>query len=62
MIFYVILMLSILCIIVIIILVGLDNNRILHSMGSLCDGMTTNNIGMWLSVKYGSHEPIKCIF
>ena len=42
---------SILCIIVLIILVGLDNNKLVHLMGSLWDGMTTNNIGMWLSVK-----------
>ena len=43
---------SILSIIVLIILVGLDNNTLLYLMDSLCDGMTTNNIGMWLSVKY----------
>ena len=42
---------SILCIIVLIILVGIDNNTLLHLMGSLCDGMTTSNIGMWLSFK-----------
>ena len=43
---------SILCIIAYIIFVGLDNNMLSHLMGSLCDGVTTYNIGMWLYVKY----------
>ena len=35
-----------------------------HLMGSLRDGVTTYNIGIWLSAKYyyRSHEPSMCIF
>ena len=55
---------SILCIITLIILVGLDDDMLSHLMGSFCDGVTTYNIGIWLSVKYHyrSHEPIVYIF
>ena len=43
---------SILCIHVLIILVGLNNNILSYLMGGLCAGVTTHDIGNWLSANY----------
>ena len=42
---------SLSCMIVLTTLVGLDNNNVFsYLMGSLCDGMSTYNIGISLSI------------
>ena len=43
---------SILCIIVLISFVGLDNYTLSFLLGSLYEGVNIYNIGIWLCVKY----------
>ena len=52
---------SICVILLIIMLVGLNNNMLSYLIGGLCDGVTNYNIGIWSNYYYIFHQPIVCI-